>query len=80
MKVIIEGRAFFNAKTLKEQLDQMPVLDASMLDDSHEVKVEIVGSPDEDLDRGQILICHPKVSLELNRGELERALRVFQER
>lgn len=63
MKVTIEGKACFNG---------------GEGDDDREVPVEIVGAPDEDLDSGQVLLIHPKFSLELNRRELERALRPFE--
>lgn len=63
MKVTIEGKACFNG---------------GEGDDAHDVPVTIVGAPDEDLDDGQVLICHPKFSIELNLRELERALRPFE--
>jgi len=78
MRVTIYGQAYFNAETLKAELDAKPVLDASMLDDSHEVHVELVGHPSEELERGEVLIIHPLVSLKLSVSDLERALRVFR--
>jgi hypothetical protein len=67
MKVTIEGTASFH-------------VDTGVGDDLSEVEVTIVGAPDEDLDDGQVLIIHPKFSLELNLRELERALRPFERR
>lgn len=63
MKVIIEGEACFNG---------------GKGDDSHEVPVEIVGPPSEDLKAGEILIVHPRVSIKFSRRELQRALRAFE--
>lgn len=63
MKAIIEGRACFNG---------------GKGDDTHEVKIEVLGAPDEEMEPGQILIVHPKVSIELNRRELLAALRMFE--
>lgn len=83
MKVTIEGRAFFNANQLKDTIDEAfreagPGFDAEALDDSRGAPVELVGHPSENLDHGQVLLIHPKVSLELNVDDLERALRVFR--
>lgn len=64
MKVIIEGRAFFPEGFVTE-------------DDATEVPVEVRGPPDDDLEEWAVLLVHPKVSLEVSRDELERALRVF---
>lgn len=63
MKAIIRGTAYFNG---------------GKGDDSKDVDVAVVGAPDEDMDPGQILIVHPKFSIELSRRELVAALRMFK--
>jgi hypothetical protein len=67
VKAIIEGKACFN-----EGL--------GVPDDTTEVEIQVIGSPNEDLDQGQILFVHDKVSLELNLRELQAALRMFEQR
>ena len=70
MKVIIEGQAFFDVSTGLRATD----------DDASEVKVELVGHPDEELETWAVLIVHPKFSLKVDHEELRRALRVFETR
>ena len=67
MKAIIEAQAYFKRELHTE-------------DDTHEVEIEIRGAPDDDLEQGQILLVHPKCSLELNLSELQAALRMFERR
>lgn len=78
MKVIIEGRLHTSAALLKDALSEAD--EEGMVGDTYDVKIEVVGSPDEELERGQIPLIHPKVSIELSFDELQRALRVFEER
>jgi hypothetical protein len=63
VKAIIKGMAFFNG---------------GVGDDDREVPIQVLGAPDEDMDDGQILIVHPKCSIELNLRELQAALRMFE--
>ena len=65
MKVIIQGQASFGEGEVR------------FVDDIGEVDVTIVGPEDEEIERWQILIVHPKVSLALPLEELRRALRAF---
>lgn len=65
MKVTIEGQAYFNGGDG---------------DDASEVPVQVLGPPDEDLQRGQILLVHPKFSIKLDAWELQAALRAFETR
>lgn len=67
MKVIIDGRAFFPASGVSDKDD-----------DTSEVQVELRGPPDDDLERWAVLIVHPRVSIELCREELQRALKAFE--
>jgi hypothetical protein len=65
VKVTIAGTASFH-------------IDTGLGDDLSEGEVTIVGAPDEDLETGQVLLIHPKFSLEVNLRDLERALRPFE--
>lgn len=65
MKAIIEAKVYFPKPRHEES-------------DNDDVKVEVVASPDEDLDRGQILIIHPKMSIELSAHELRAVLRMYE--
>ena len=67
MKVTIQGTASFHVNT-------------GLADDGGDTEIEIVGFPDEDLEPEQVLIIHPKFSLELNLSDLQRALRPFERR
>lgn len=63
MKAIIEGVACFNG---------------GKGDDTHAVEIKVLGAPDEEMEPGQVLLVHPKFSIELNRRELVAALRMFE--
>ncbi len=63
MKAIIEGVASFNG---------------GVGDDMTEVPIEVLGPPDEEMEPGQILLVHPKFSIQLSRRELSAALRMFE--
>jgi hypothetical protein len=68
VKVIIEGKAYFNAGEGDDQ------------DDVVEVPIEVRGPGEDELEDWAVLLVHPRVSLMVSRDELERALRVFERR
>jgi hypothetical protein len=41
-------------------------------------KLEIVGAPDEELQRGMVLLSTPEAALEVSASELRRALEAFK--
>jgi hypothetical protein len=65
MKAIISGQASFPRSV-------------NALDDEDDVQIEVLGAPDEEMERGQVLLVHKKFSLMLSRRELVAALRMFE--
>jgi hypothetical protein len=74
MKVTIEGCASFDSRVFTTE-----EFNPGKLDDNEDsdVPIEVIGHPDEELRRGEILLVHPKVSLKLCLDDLQRALRPF---
>ncbi len=78
MKVILKGKLSTSRLLLQNRLEVAAESDHGDASDETNVPIEIVDESLEPIGRGNVLLIHPLVSLELNVDELERALRVFR--